>query len=125
RLDIQLLPGRYLNQLAEVHDRDAVGYVAHDREVVSDEHVAETEAVLEVVEQVDDLRPDRNIQRRDRLVEKDQRWLHRQRACHPDALTLPAGELVREAVDVLRIEPDALQQLAHPALDLLAWRAVQ
>src|SRR5207245_1408655 len=71
RLDIQLLPGRYLNQLAEVHDRDAVGYVAHDREVVSDEHVAETEAVLEVVEQVDDLRLDRNIQRRDRLVEKD------------------------------------------------------
>src|SRR5947209_17268335 len=38
RLEVELLPGRYLHKLAEVHDGDAVGHVAHDREVAGDEH---------------------------------------------------------------------------------------
>ncbi len=38
---VQLLGRRELDDLAEVHDRDAVGDVAHDPEVVRDEHVGE------------------------------------------------------------------------------------
>ena len=37
-------------------------------EVVGDEQVGEPEVVLQVVEQVDDLRLDRDVQRGDRLV---------------------------------------------------------
>ena len=40
----------------------------------------------------------------------------RQRAGDADALALPAGELVRVAVVVLRVQPDQLQQLLHPRL---------
>ena len=41
--------------------------------------------------------------------------LERQRARDADALALAAGELVREAVDVLGVQPDAVEQLAHAA----------
>jgi hypothetical protein len=39
---------------------------------------------------------------------------------HPDALALAAGELGREAVVVLGVEPDHLHQLLNPLLALLA-----
>ena len=51
--------------------------------------------VAEVGEQVEDLRADRDVERRDRLVEDDQRRLDDQRAGDGDALALAAGEFVR------------------------------
>ena len=41
-----------------------------------------------------------------------------QRAGDPDALPLTARELVREPVVVLRVQPDHLEELLHPALAL-------
>ena len=96
-LCVELLGGRELHHLAEVHDRDPVGDVAHDAEVVGDEHVAQPELVLQLVEQVDHLRLDRDVERRDRLVEQDQLRVDRERARDPDALALAAGELVRDS----------------------------
>ena len=43
-LRVELGRGRGLDDLAEVHDRDPVGDVAHDREVVADEQVGEAAA---------------------------------------------------------------------------------
>jgi len=57
-----LLSRRELHHLAQVHDRDPVGDVTHDAEVVRDEDVAQSELVLEVVEQVDDLGLDRDVE---------------------------------------------------------------
>src|SRR5215210_3921661 len=37
----------------------------------------------------------------------------------PDPLALTAGELVREAVQVLALQPDAIEQLERPAARLL------
>ena len=44
RLRVELGGRRGLDDLAEVHDGDAVGDVAHDREVVADEEVREAVA---------------------------------------------------------------------------------
>src|SRR6267143_6316057 len=55
RTPVELLAGRNLHDLAQVHDRDAVGDVLHDREVMSDEQVGEVELALQPLEQVDDL----------------------------------------------------------------------
>jgi hypothetical protein len=41
--------------VAEIHDRNAMADVFHDREIVSDEHVGQTELLLQVLHQVDDL----------------------------------------------------------------------
>ena len=97
RLLVELLGRRDLHHLAEVHDDDPVRDVAHDTEVVGDEHVAEMELLLEVVEQVDDLGLDGDVERRDGLVEQDQLRVDRQRPGDPDPLPLAPGELVGEA----------------------------
>ena len=75
--------------------------MAHDAEVVGDEDVAEVELVLQVVEQVDDLRLDRHVERGNRLVEQDQARVDGQRPSDPDPLALAAGELVRETVECI------------------------
>ena len=76
--------------------------MAHHREVVADEEVGEPELLLQVLEQVDDLRLDRDVERGDRLVADDELRVERQRPGDADALALAAGELVRVAVGEAR-----------------------
>ena len=90
----------------------------HDVQVVRDEDVGQAEVALQVLEQVQDLRLHGDVERRDRLVADDQLRVDRERAGDADALALAAGELVREAVVVLRVETDDLEQLLHAPLDL-------
>ena len=104
-----------LDDLAEVHHRDLGAEVPHDREVVGDEQERDVELPLQVLEQVDDLRLDRHVERGDRLVGDQQLGVQGQRAGDADALALAAGELVGVAVVVLRVEPDDLEQLLDPA----------
>ena len=89
----ELVGRRDLDDLAEVHDGDPVAHVADDREVVRDEEVGEPQLVLQVGEQVEDLRLDRDVERRDRLVADDQLGMQRERARDADALALTAGEV--------------------------------
>ena len=84
-----------------------------DREVVRDEEVREIELPLQLLEQVDDLRLDRDIERRDRLVEDHEVRVDRERASDADALALAARELVRVAGGGVRREADDLEQLTH------------
>jgi hypothetical protein len=93
--------------------------VAHDGQVVCDKDVRELKIALQVGEQVDDLRLDRDVQRRHRLVTDKQLRMQRERPGDADALSLAAGELRREAVVVLGVQPDQLHQLLNPtpALD--------
>ena len=53
-----------LDELSAVHDEDFVGDVANDRQVVGNEEVGEAELPLQVHEQVENLRLDRNVERR-------------------------------------------------------------
>ncbi len=70
---------------------------------------------LQVAQQVQHLRLDRDVQRRDGLVGDQQLRFQRQRAGDADPLALAAGELVRVAVVVLGVQPDRLHQLLHRA----------
>ena len=97
RRAVQVLDLGHLDDLAEVHHRDAVADVLHDREVVGDEEVGQAELALEVLEQVDDLRLDGDVERGDRLVADDELRVQRQGSGDADALALAAGELVRES----------------------------
>jgi hypothetical protein len=108
-----------LDQLAQVHHRHPVADVLDHRQVVGDEQVRQPEAPLQVLQQVDHLRLDRDVERRDRLVADDQLRIDRQRARDADALALAARELVRVARACSGDRPDHLEQLAHP---LFAFR---
>src|SRR5919108_758423 len=113
RVRVHLLGRADLDELALVHHRDLVAHRADDCEVVRDEEVREPEVALQVLEQVEDLGLDGDVEGRHRLVADDQLRVERERARDPDALPLPAGELVRVAVRVVRVEADHLEQLAH------------
>ena len=68
---------------------------------------------LDLLEQLHHLRLDRDIERGHRLVGDQQFRIHRQRAREADALALAAGELMRIAIERLRIEPHQGHQLAR------------
>ena len=72
RLRVERVGIRELAQLAEVHDRDLVAHVLHDREVVRDEDQREAVLALHVFEKVQDLRLHRDVQRGYRLVADDE-----------------------------------------------------
>ena len=57
-----------LNDLARVHHRDTVGNVADDAQIVRNQEHAHAQLPFEVAEQFEDLRLDRHVQRRRRLV---------------------------------------------------------
>ncbi len=107
-------PGADLHDLAEIHHGDPVADPLHHRHVVRDEQVGEAQFRLEVEHQVHDLRLDRDVQRRDRLVGDDQPGVQGERPGDADALALAAGELVREAPGRLGRQADPGQQVLGP-----------
>ncbi len=85
----------------------------HHREVVRDEQERQLVLLLQFLQQVDDLRLDRDVERGDRLVAHDEGRLHRQRARDAHALALAAGEFVRVALRHVLEQPHLRQQLRH------------
>ena len=106
RVLVQGVRVRDLDDVPEVHDRDPVGDVPDDPEIVRDEEVREVEVLLQALEEVQDLRLDRDVERRHGLVAHDQLRVRAQGPRDPDALALAARELVWVAVVVLGVQPD-------------------
>ena len=102
----------FLDHAPEVHDVDAVAQVTHDGEVVRDHEVGDSRLLLELDEQVEDLRLDDHVERRGGLVEDEEAWPGRESARDHHALCLSARQLVRQpALEILR-QPDAGEQVA-------------
>ena len=72
RVFVEGVAAGQFDQLPDVHHGHARRDVAHDREVVCDEEVGQPELLLEILEQVDDLRLNRDVECRDRLVADDE-----------------------------------------------------
>ena len=108
-----------LDDPAEVHDGDAIADMAHDPQIVRDQQQRETEAALQIDEQVDDLRAQRRIEGRRRLVAHQEPGLEQQRARDDDALKLAAGALSRQALDEGIVESDLPQHVGHAPKPLL------
>ena len=93
-----------LDDLAALHHVDAVGEAAHDAEIVGDEHDRHAEPLLQIGEQLEDLRLDRHVERGRRLVGDQHVGVVGERHGDHHALALAAGHLVRIGVDAaLRI----------------------
>ena len=108
----QLHPVGQLGDPAEVHDRDPVADVLDDAHVVGDEDIGQAQLALELLEQVEDLRLDRHVERGHRLVAHDEVRLEDERPGDADALALATGELVRIAPRVVGLQPDQVHHLA-------------
>ncbi len=86
---------------------------------MADEEIGEIVLLLQIAQEVDDLRLHAHVERRCRLIEHDEAWLQHHGAGNGDALALAAGELVRIAPAGQRIEPDLLQRPADTLVALL------
>jgi len=100
-----------LDDPAEVHDRDPVRDVGNDGELVRDEHRRQVQRLEQVVEQVEDLRLNRSVERAHRLVRDQELRLHRKSACDRYALSLSAGQLARIARRRCLRQPDEREHL--------------
>ena len=96
---------RELDQPPEVHDRHALAHVAHDGQVVRDEQEREAELTLEVGEEVQDLRLDRDVEGGHGLVAHEQTRAEGEGPGDPDPLALAAAEGVGVARHVVGGSP--------------------
>jgi hypothetical protein len=70
RIAVDRFRGRAFHDLAEIHNDDLVGEVAHDIEIVGYEQEGELQLIAQIFKEIDDLCLDRNIERRNRLVRR-------------------------------------------------------
>jgi len=122
RILVELGRRRHLDDPTEVHHCDAIGDVPHDSEVVRNEQVREVELLLQPLEEIDDLRLDRDVECRHRLVRDDEVGIERDCAGQADALALAARELVRVTPGRIGREADDLQEVANLCVGLALGR---
>ena len=110
-----------LGDAAGIHHRHAIGGLGDHAHVVGDQHHRGAVLAAELLQQRDDLRLDRDVERGRRLVGHDQARLGAERQRDHHALAHAAGELVRIVVDALLRGRDAdLLQQVDGALARLA-----
>ena len=88
-------PRKDLDNASQIHHDDAVTEIADQPEIVRDEQVRQPEVSAQPLQERDDLRLDRNVERSGGLIQHQERRIERQRACDADTLLLAARELMR------------------------------
>ena len=89
-----VLDGAVLDDPAVGHDTHPIRDLAHDREIMGDQQHGHAEALLQVLEQLQDLRLDGDIERGGRFVGDQQVGLVGERHGDHHALALAAGQLM-------------------------------
>ena len=105
--DLLCRPG--LNKLAQVHHANLVRYLANNRQIMGDEHIAEGQRALKISQQVEDLGLNGHIKRRYRLVADQHLRASRQSPGDRQTLTLPAGKFVWPAPRGIGRKPHAFK----------------
>ena len=101
----------FLFHLAMTHDDEPAGERGHHTQVMRDEQVGQIVALLQVAQQIDDLRLDQHVERAGRLIKDNEGRLQHDGARDRDTLALAAGKFVRIAEARIRIEPDIVERL--------------
>ena len=119
-----LLRRALLHDTSRIHDHHVVRHLGDNAQIVGDEHDGGIDFVLQVPQQVQDLRLNGHVQRRGRLIGDDQAGAARQGHSDHDTLAHTAGQFVGEVLVNACAVSDAhhLQQpdraLAHLLLRL-------
>ncbi len=108
--------GARLDDAAGVHDRDAIGRARDDAEVVRDEQQRQAGLPAHGHEQIEDLRLERRVQCRGRLVSDDQRRPACDGGRDEHALAHAAGKLVGIVAGAARRlrDADGVEQFDRP-----------
>ncbi len=92
---------RLLDDLAPVHHRDPVGMASDNAHIVGNQHDRHRQPRSQGVDQLENLRLDRHVERSGRLISDQQLGLAQQADGDHRALTHPARKLVRKVVEPL------------------------
>ncbi len=111
-----------LHDLSQVHDRHPVADVLHHAEVVGHEEVGQREPLPKIGQQIDDLRLNGDVQRRDGFVGHDQGRVEDERPRNADALAAAAVQLMGVAVNQPFCQAYGFHQFQHAVLDLMLIR---
>ncbi len=90
----------------------------HHRHIVGNKQEGDAKLALQVEHQINNLRLNRHIQRRDGLVGNHHFGVQRQRAGYTDALTLPARKFMRITLSMFRQQSHFIQQPGNALLRL-------
>src|SRR5215471_11117611 len=110
----QVLDRCLFDYAAEIHDADPIADVADDCQVMRDEQVGQPQTLLNFEQEIQDLRLYRDVQRGGWLVEDEQFGFQCEGARDPNALALPAAELVRKAIQMLLAQAYRRDQRPYP-----------
>ena len=95
RCEKDLAHRAFFDDAAGVHHRDSIGMAGDDAQVVRDEQQREMKFLLHLFQQVEDLRLNRDIERRRGLVGNQQERLAGERDGNQDTLPHAARKLMR------------------------------
>ena len=90
-----------LDDLARIHDRNPIGQVGHDAQVMGDQQHRHATRAGQLAHQIEHLALHGHVQRRRGLIRDQQLRFARQRHRDHDPLSHAAGKLVRERIDAL------------------------
>lgn len=107
-----------LHGMAQVHDHYAIRDVLNDRKVVADKNVSQSELLLQVLEQVDDLGLHRHVKSAHGFVAHHYLGLEHDGAGDANTLALTAGKLMRVAVLKRKVQTHSLHNLFHASIAL-------
>ncbi|MNV37766.1 hypothetical protein D3C71_1292970 [compost metagenome] len=99
RVVIHLIVGAQLDGMTKIHHQHAVRNMLHHRQVVGDEDERQPHFPLQFLQQIDNLRLNRDVQRGNRFITNNQLRFQNQRTSNTDTLTLTARKFVRIAVN--------------------------
>src|SRR5581483_6806409 len=117
RISCYLLCCPDLYDLTPIHHRNPRREISHYRHRMRNEQISEAEVVLQLLEQVHNLRSDTHVERRDRFVAHNEFWPQRQRASNHDTLPLPSAEFVGITAHSGGVESHGFKELLHCGSD--------
>ena len=91
----------------------------HNGQIVRHKNIRQPVFFLQIHHQVQDLRLNGNVQRRNRLIADDKLRIQRQRAADADSLPAATVQLMRVAVLIALGKPDGIHNLADALVQLL------
>ena len=115
RFGEQLLGWTCLDELAQIHDADVVRNMTDNRHIMRDKHIGDAQLILQIHQQVENLRLNGDVQCRYRLITDDELGIQCQCAGNADTLTAAAVHLMR----VGKAQPTVQTDKVHQTLGFL------